>query len=125
MSPRLLAGAMALAAVAVAIVLLFALPARAHDIYMGVTGYDGQNCCHGEDCEEAEYREARGVVEFYSTRHSAWVKVDPRDITYRSIPGARPGKGHWCGKPRDKTGTKRGIDPMFSTYCAFMPSGDS
>lgn len=105
--------------------LLLVARASAHDIYSGVTGFDGQNCCNGGDCEEAEYREAHGVVEFYSTRHSAWVRVDPKDITYKTIPGAKPGKGHWCGEPRSKAVTQRGIDPMHSTYCAFMPSGDS
>lgn len=112
-------------AIAVLVVLLLPHIVRAHDIYTGVTGHDGQNCCSGDDCEEAEYREARGVVEFYSTRHSAWVKVDHRDITHENVKGSRPGVGHWCGMPRDKTGTKRGIDPLFSTYCAFMPAGDS
>ena len=103
---------------------------RAHDIYTGVHGKNGQLCCGGNDCAVTSYRERGGRFEFL-TREQQWIEIPEERITFLPIPGDPPDNdahhAHLCY--RSATESDR-LGPAASNvfediflYCAFIPPG--
>lgn len=103
---------------------------RAHDIYTGVRGKNGQLCCGGNDCAATLYREQGGNFEFL-TRESRWVKIPPERITFLPVPGDSPSddshRAHLCYRQAnddDRLGPySTNVFDSIYLYCAFIPPG--
>ncbi len=122
--------AMVRGAVGVAFVAASMANVKAHDIYTGVHGNNGQLCCGGNDCAATEYRENGGRFEFL-TRESEWIEIPEERITFLPIPGDPPTdnshRAHLCYRTAtdvDRLGPAAGnvFDGIF-LYCAFIPPG--
>lgn len=100
-----------------ALLLFLTLPAKAHDIYTGLTDpRSGMSCCHDSDCRVAEYRPANGGYEFW-VDDITWVFVPHKGIQYRILPGdTSKNQGHWCGAK-----ITSGSFSTYMTYCAILP----
>lgn len=103
--------------------------ARAHEIYEGVHGRNGQLCCGGTDCAATFWREKAGHYEFL-TRERAWVEIPEDRITFLPIPGepadAPPNFGHLCYKSASADDKIRRPNDIFGDillYCAFITPG--
>lgn len=103
---------------------------KAHDIYTGVKGKNGQLCCGGSDCAATIYRERGGSFEFL-TREQKWVEIPTDRITFAPIPGDPPNDdshhAHLCYRPAsDQERLARTSSNVFGDiflYCAFIPPG--
>jgi hypothetical protein len=118
------------AALALAVALgVAAPPARAHDIYTGVHGRDGQLCCGGSDCAATTYRMDHGRY-FFAKREGGEIELPEERITFLPIPGedySRPNGAHLCYRAAtdsDRLGPASGnvFGDVF-LYCAFIPPG--
>jgi hypothetical protein len=103
---------------------------RAHDIYTGMHGKNGQLCCGGSDCAATSFREQGGHFEFL-TREQKWIAIPQERITFLPIPGDKPdGDSHYahlCYRPatdEDRQGgySSNVFDDIY-LYCAFIPPG--
>ncbi len=106
------------------------LPTKAHDIYSGVRGKNGQLCCGGDDCAATSYREKGGRFEFF-TREERWVTIPSERITFLPVPGDSPNdnshRAHLCYRAATDYDTVSSastsvFDGIF-LYCAFIPPG--
>jgi hypothetical protein len=113
-----------------AILLLGARGAPAHDIYEGVHGKGGQLCCGGNDCAATTYRERGGEFEFL-TREQKWVAIPMDRITFLPVPGDPPSddthRAHLCyraasGEDINGPWSANVFGDIF-LYCAFIPPG--
>lgn len=103
---------------------------RAHDIYTGVHGKNGQLCCGGNDCAATSYREQGGQFEFL-TRESRWITIPSERITFLPVPGDSPNddshRAHLCYRPAtsdDRNGPySTNVFDSIYLYCAFIPPG--
>jgi hypothetical protein len=105
---------------------------RAHDIYTGVHGKNGQLCCGGDDCAATSFRERSGQYEFL-TRERKWIAIPEERITFLPIPGDPPSddshRAHLCYRPAtdaDRAGSDYAKSNVFEDiflYCAFIPPG--
>jgi hypothetical protein len=93
---------------------LVTAPAHGQDIYANVTNRSGFNCCNGQDCRPAPYRDTASGVEMLID--GRWLPMNHSDIQYRALPGdtGETNGGHWCGRYIELAGG-------FVTYCAFLP----
>jgi hypothetical protein len=115
------AGALATAPLAVS---------RAHEIYTGVHGKNGQLCCGGDDCAATVYREHGGTFEFLTREHE-WVTIPQERITFLPIPGDPPSDdshhAHLCYRAAtsyDRQGqAATNVFENIFLYCAFIPPG--
>jgi hypothetical protein len=103
---------------------------RAHDIYTGVHGKDGQLCCGGSDCAATSFRERGGQFEFL-TREQRWIAIPEERITFLPVPGdpptGDPHRAHLCYRSatdKDRLGPAASnvFDDIF-LYCAFISPG--
>lgn len=113
-----------------AIVLLGAPSADAHDIYTGVHGKNSQLCCGGSDCAATTYRERGGDFEFL-TRENKWVAIPQERITFLPIPGDPPSddthRAHLCyrsasGEDMNGPWSVNVFGDIF-LYCVFVDPG--
>ena len=103
---------------------------RAHEIYTGVHGRNGQLCCGGDDCAATVYREHGGTFEFL-TRENEWVAIPQERITFLPIPGDPPSDNmhhaHLCYRQAtayDRQGqAATNVFEHIFLYCAFIPPG--
>jgi hypothetical protein len=111
--------------------LALATPARAHEIYTGIHGKNGQLCCGGNDCAVTTYRENGGEFEFL-TRENHWIAIPIERITFLPIPGDPPSddshKAHLCyaavtGSEGASVNVFSGPGQSIYLYCAFIPPG--
>lgn len=124
--------------VALALCVVLAQGALAHDIYGGV--YVGSvPCCGGgegagADCEPLAYdqiHEKNGVFVIDSKRYGAPILLPSDRIQWGGLPGEVPGTaGHYCGRPRSSNAQYYGSaptdaqpDPSFWTYCVWLNPG--
>lgn len=101
--------------------------ARAHEIYTGLQGKNGQLCCGGTDCSLTVYRERGDNYEFL-TRENEWVAIPQERITFLPIPGDPPHDdshaAHLCY--RAAASQERASGNVFGSiflYCVFIPPG--
>jgi hypothetical protein len=100
----------------VALIVVWAVPVQAHDIYTHLKNKRGASCCDGSECRPAHYRIKGGGVQMLID--GRWLYVDEDLVSYRNLEGdtGETKGGHWCGE--HQTG-------MFwdyrKTHCAFLP----
>jgi hypothetical protein len=101
----------------IAILMLTAARAEAHDIYSGLKDHRGQfDCCNETDCRPAHYRITPAGVEMLIDL--GWVRVPNEIIQYRTLHGdtGETRGGHWCGT------VYGGFEPPHPDYPAVSPS---
>jgi hypothetical protein len=82
----------------IAILMLTAACAEAHDIYSELKDHGGRfSCCNESDCRPAHYRITPAGVEMLLNHE--WVRVPNEIIQYRTLHGDKGEThgGHWCG----------------------------
>ena len=105
---------------------------RAHEIYTGVHGKNGQLCCGGNDCAATTYRESGGRFEFL-TREEQWVEIPSQRIIFLPIPGDPPSddshRAHLCYRHATDEDREGGysfnVFEDIYLYCAFIPPGST
>lgn len=119
MQPGIRTAAMSLKHIlcAATLLLVFELPAHAHDIYSDLRDRLGNSCCDDTDCRPASYRHTAQGVQMYVG--SKWITVPHDTIQYRALPGdiGETAGGHWCGIIRDR----RRYSTEHVTLCAILP----
>lgn len=102
--------------------------ARAHEIYTGLHGKDGQLCCGADDCSRTSYR-VRGVRFEFLTREAKWVAIPSDRISFVPLPGdetADDHTGHLCyriANDGDRAGEPENVFDDIYFYCAFIAPG--
>lgn len=119
---------------AVALSLIYT-PVKAHEIYTGVHGRDGQLCCGADDCFATTYSEKKTHFFFRLKPQDGAIELDiPADrITWLPIPGDDPAapsnRAHLCYRTATATDlanvnwAPKIIDNQWLIFCAFIPPG--
>src|SRR5262245_46164924 len=108
----------------IAMLILAAKCAQAHDIYTGLKDHLGEtSCCNETDCRPAHYRVTAAGVDMLLD--DEWVRVPNEVIQYRALHGdtGETRGGHWCGVANfqgylDYQASK---SSRFYTRCVILP----
>ena len=76
-----------------AMVVLAAAPAAAHDWLTGLTSFLGEPCCDRSDCLPVDHRYDPGTRQLQVLIEGAWLRVDPATLVTASTP---TGGAHAC-----------------------------
>jgi hypothetical protein len=99
-----------------ALIMVWAMPVEAHDIYTHLKNERGAACCDGTDCRPAHYRIKGGHVQMLVD--GKWFPIFDDAITYRVLEGdtGETNGGHWCGKRQSGMSWD-----YLHTHCAVLP----
>lgn len=122
---RLGIAVLALYLIAIVCLIIAGTAAHAHDIYTGVRGKGGNNCCDNGDCEplteEQIKAQPNGDFQVYTNRLKRWVLVDKSRVEYKLLPMGEQWAGHWCGDKKYRPYIIDGQPDMeVATYCFFL-----